>query len=849
MIGVALRSLAERRLRTALTAVAILLGVAMIAGTYVQTDQIRAAFDDISETSYTGVDVAILPKEEFTGTFAPVEPLSERLVTVAATVPGVDKVEGNLYETGSIVVDGRVVEPQFAPAIVSSMAHAPFDQLRVTAGRRPARPGEVVVDEKTATDEKLELGQRVGVTTRTGEQAARVVGFVRFGDVASVGGATFVGASLDDVQRWFDRHGRVTEIVASADAGVSPSELARRLREAIPLFVDVKTGRRTIEDTSQEINDAMGFLRPALLAFAGAALLVGAFIIFNTFSITVAERTREFAMLRALGSTRGQIVRWVTFEALVLAVIASVLGLLAGLGFARLLGALFDAAGWGIPRGAMELAPRTIVVALSVGIGVTLLAALVPAIRATRVPPVVAMQEGAAPTAPRHPRIRAAATTLVALLGLALLLQGLLGGGAASARLAAMGAGTMLVFVGVAMSSRYIVRPLAALAGWPMERLGPVTGEIARENATRNPARTAVTAASLMVGLGLVVFVAVFAAGLKDSLTGSFDERVRADYVVTSSNAAAPLPAQAREQLQAVPGQSSTAAQYIDQVEVNGKPVNAVTDVLNGLDPATLSAVYSFDWRSGSDADIARLTGPSALVEEQFAKQHGVGVGERFRLTGPTGRSVVFTAVGEYRDPVLLQGLVVNQTQFRRLSAATDPFSFLVKTDGSAGVEQRLDDALAAFPTAKLRTVDEYRDFIIGRVDQIIYLLYALLAMSLVISLFGIANSLFLSIHERTRELGLLRAIGATAGQVKQLIRYESVITAVIGGLLGTAIGVLFAWLTTFALEDLGLGFAVPVVQLVVLLVVAVVVGIIGAVAPARRAARIDVLRAIAAGE
>jgi putative ABC transport system permease protein len=849
MIDTALRSMAQRKLRTALTAIAILLGVAMIAGTYVQTDQIRTAFDEITETSYLGVDVTISPRQEFSGTFAPTEPLSERLVAEAATVPGVDKVEGQLFDSGSLVVDGKILEPTFAPTIVSSVSHPPFDVMNVQSGRRPQRRGEVVVDETVFREQHLRLGQQVGVTTRTGQKRARVVGAIRFGDVSSVGGATFVGASLDDVQRWFDRQGRVTEIVISADQGVSPSELKRRLQRAMPFGVDIRTARQTIDDTSDDIDDAMGFLRPALLAFAGAALLVGAFIIFNTFSITVAERTREFAMLRALGATRGQVLRSVAVEALVLGVVASALGLVAGLGFALTLGALFDAAGFGIPTGDMQLAPRTILIALIVGIGVTLIAALVPAVRATRVPPVAAMQqEGAAP-APRRPRLRAAAATLVVLAGLALLLQGIFGGGAATARLGAMGTGTLLVFVGVAMSSRYIIGPLASLTGWPLRRLGDVTGELARENATRNPGRTAVTAAALMVGLGLVVFVSVFAAGLKDSLEGSLDDRLRADYIITNQNASAPLPAQAKRPIEETAGPGSATAQYLDQVEVNGKNVNAVTDALNGMDPGTLLSVYSFEWLEGSDDAVASLAGPNALIEEQFSKQHGIEVGDRFRLTGPTGRSALFTAVAEYRDPQLLQGVVVNPAQFQRLSAATDPWAFIVKADGGEEVQDQLSDALTAFPTAKVRTVAEYRDLIVGQLDQVIYLLYALLAMSLVISLFGIANSLFLSIHERTRELGMLRAIGATARQVRQLIRYESVITAVIGGLLGTVIGVLFGWLTTFALEDLGLGFSVPYLQLVMFLLLAIVVGIIGSIAPARRAAKLDILRAVGAGE
>ena len=848
MTAVALRSMGQRKLRSALTAVAILLGVAMIAGTYVQTDQIRTAFEDITHTTTSGVDASIAPRTAFTSSYGTLDLVDASIVQRIARVPGVNRAEGQLFQSGSLVVDGKAVEPQFAPAIVVSAAGPPFDPLQVVSGRRPSARGEVVVNRKLAADEHMAVGRRVGVATRTGIHQARLVGIVNYGDVASLGGATMIVAPLADVQDWYELPGKVTGIVASADTGVTAEALVRRLQDVLPRSLEVKTGEQSATDQANEINDAIGgFLTPALLAFSGAALLVGAFIIFNTFSITVAQRSREFALLRSLGATRRQVLAAVAAEALLLGAAASVAGLAVGLGFARTLGAMFDAAGMGIPRGDMRLEPRTIIVGLSVGIGVTLLAALIPAIRATRVPPVAAMREQATAEPPPAGRRRRIATGLVGVAGLVLLAQGLFGGGPASSRLSAMGAGVVLVFVGVALMARYVVRPLAALVGWPLERLGHTTGELARENATRNPARTAITAAALMVGLGLVVFVAVFAAGLKDSLVGSIDERVRAELVV-SSDTVAPIPRAAGELVDRLPGVAKASPQYVDQVEVDGRKSNAITDVVNGVEPLALRDAYRFEWVEGSDADLQRVTGTSALVEEQFAKTHGIDVGESFRVTGPSGRTAVLTAIGEYRDPQILAGFVVARDEFESLSAARDPFAYfitLLEGGNPAGAKATLEGALAAFPNATIRTRAEYGDWLNGQLDQVVYLLYALLAMSIVISLFGIANSLFLSIHERTRELGMLRAIGATAQQVRRLIRYESIITSVIGGLLGIAIGIAFAWLTTFAVKDLGVGFTVPIGQLAVCLLLAVVVGALGAVLPARRAARLDILRAI----
>jgi putative ABC transport system permease protein len=848
MTALVLRGLAQRRLRSALTALAILLGVAMIAGTYVQTDQIRTAFDDIQQTANQGTDAVIQPKRKFGGTFAPGRALSERVVTQVSDVPGVAQAAGQLVESGALVADGERLAGNFAPSMVISTAGAPFDPTTPVQGRQPTAPGEIAVISQTAEKEHLRVGQRIGLATRTGVKDVTIVGVFDYGDVASIGGATVITATLPQVQRWFDREGQVTSVVAAAEDGVSAEKLAADIRTVMTDDVDVKTGTAAAQQQADEINDSIGgFLTPMLLALAGAALLVGAFIIFNTFSITVAQRTREFALLRALGSTRRQIVAAVVGEALVLGAAASALGLMGGLAFAKALGALFDAAGWGIPRAGMELAPRTIAVSLSVGIGVTLVAALAPALRATRVSPVQALA-GSAPASRRARRLAPWIAAIVSALGLALLLSGLFGDGAATARMGSMAGGAVLVFVGISLIARHIVRPVAALAGWPLERLFHTPGRLARENAMRNPGRTAATSSALMVGLALVVFVAVFAAGMKTTVNGAFDRLVHADVMVTSESFE-PLPNKVGDAIAGVPGIRAATPQFVDQVEVDGRPSSSTVDILNGLEANQLAPVYGFHWlEGGTDALLARLTGTAAVVEEQFAKTHGIAIGDDFIVQTPTGARVHLQAIGEYRDPTLMQGIVVDQETFVRASAVPDPYSYLIRISdrtNPVAVRNAVSAALADFPAAKVQTTDEYRDEIAAQLDQMVYLLYALLAMSVVISLFGIANSLFLSIHERTREFGLLRAIGATRGQVQRVVRYESVITAFIGGLLGIAIGVLFGFLMTAALADLGLTFSVPVVQLVGFLVLAVVVGVIAAVVPARRGSHVDVLKAL----
>jgi putative ABC transport system permease protein len=848
MTGVALRGLGERKLRSALTAIAILLGVAMIAGTYVLTDQIRSGFDDLVHTTYGGVDVEVAPKESFTSQFSQGKPLRESLVGDIRAIPGVAKVEGDLWASAALVVDGELKKPAGGGGtILATASSEPFKPVSNVDGRMPQRSGEVALLRSTAEKYGLEPGDTLGIVTRDRTRQVMVVGAYDFGS-ASAGGTDVVSAPLADIQRWFDHRGEVTTINVAAEEGVTPETLARRVRAAVPTGLQVRTGEAAADENAAEINDQIGsFLTPALLAFAGAALLVGAFIIFNTFTITVAERTREFAMLRTLGATRAQILGAVALEALVIGVVASASGLLLGLGFAKALAAMFEAVGLGLPTGGMELAPRTLVLSLGVGIGVTQLAALSPARRATRVPPIAALQGQVEQR--HHRRWLPWISAAVALFGVAMLVAGLLGAGPAASRLSMMGAGVILLFVGVALSARWFVRPLAGAIGWPLERLFAEPGLLARENAMRNPGRTATTAAALMVGLGLVVFVAVFANGIKASFDKTVERVVAADLIVRSETMQ-PIPAGAGSVVQGSPDVSASTGVLIDQVKVNGKGSSAITDIINGVAPANFAQLYGVEWVDGNDQVLARLRGDTAIVEQQFAKTHDVGVGDSYRIETPSGGTARLRVLGVYRDPQLLQGTIVPQALFNRISAARDPwmiFAAVRQGVDEEAAKQHVAAALADIPTATVESQAGYADAVSGQLDQFIYLLYALLAMSIVISLFGIANSLFLSIHERTREFGLLRAVGATKAQVRRMVRYESVITAVIGGLLGTAIGVLFALLVTTSLDDLGLGFDPPLRQLAIFLVLAVLVGVVAAVVPARRSARMQVLDALRA--
>ncbi len=849
MTRLVLRGLGAHKLRSTLTSIAIILGVAMMSGTFVVSDQITNAFSTIFQTAFKGTDVFLEHRQVFTPQNGGGDqgPLPASLIARVRAVPGVADAEGQIQSLGALVVNGHYVSSVGgAPNIVFSVLPKPFNQNVLTSGRFPSAHGEIAVDTKLAGDHHLHIGQTLGLATPAGLEPVRVVGVFNFANSASLGGATISTITFADAQAWFDRAGRASVIVVSADHGVSPVDLKRRIIQAVPHYVETLTGteaaREATQNTAGSINS---FLTPALLAFAGAAVFVGAFIIFNTFSITVAQRMREFALLRTIGATRRQVMRAVLGEALVVGVVASVIGLLAGVGFAKLLNWLFGQVGFGLPLAGISIAPRTVIVPLGVGVSITVLAALVPALRATRVPPIAALREGATLPPSRFTRFIPYLAALMLLGGLAAVVQGFSSNGAASTKLIKLALGAVLVFLGTAMASRYLIRPLAGVLGWPLQRFARAPGTLARENATRNPTRTATTASALMIGIGLVVFVAVFANGFKETFLGALHRSVNADLIITSRSQGQVLPVDATAAAASSP--SVSVASGISAAEV--KIGNGGTDTANGIDPATLTRVYRFQWqRGGSDALLPQLANDGAVVEEQFAKSHNLSPGDSFRVTSATGARLTLHVLGQYKDPVLFGGFVVDGATSSRL--ATDPGLQVLLVRYAPGVtptvgQPAVTRAMHAYPDAKVQTTAAYEQSVSDQINQLLYLLYVLLAMSVVISLFGIVNTLALSVFERTREIGMLRAIGTSRRQVRRMIRYESVITAIIGGVLGIVLGVVLAWIVTQGLKDQGIVFAVPWGQVIVSLVVAALAGVVAAALPARRASRLDVLEAL----
>lgn len=850
MTALTLRAMASRKLRTALTSIAIILGVAMISGTFVLTDTINRTFDDIFEAGNAGIDVAVTPRtiEGLDGAQGPTLALPADLVERVAAVDGVAFAEGAV--TGDVSIrdkDGDAIGrgvPNFAASTVSDA----FTAFRYVEGRAPRTPREAALDAGTAEKQGFAIGDQVMVVGAEGATRYRVVGIAKYGNVDSLAGASFVLMTLPEAQRVTGQPGEVNEIDVAAADGVSREELkARVAAELRGEPVAVRTGREQADKQSRDLKENLSFLRTALLVFGGIAVFVGAFVIYNTFSITVAQRTRELALLRTIGASRRQILASVALEAALIGLVASVLGMLLGLLLAPALTGLFGAFGFDLPTGGSVIRARTVIVALVVGTLVTVLASFAPALRATRVPPIAAMREGLSEPERRRRRPWVALALLAA--GFVLLLVGLFGDGSGGQAASLLGLGAAVVFLAVALLSPRLVRPLAAGIGRPLQRVFGLSGRLARENATRNPARTAVTAAALMIGVALVAFVSIFAAGLSGSVDASVDRAFAGDLAIMSTDGFSPVPEGVQRAVAEVPGVGPVAAFRFGQGKVQG--VSGAPFVI-GIDPE-VARTYKATWREGDDALLGRLGRDGALVDARSALGEGRRVGDRIEVLAPTGVRRVYTVRGlldEGEFGVLGGGMVVSTQAMVEDFGVRRPTLLSLGYDGSrpAGAVRRDVDRLlqARFPNAEAQTRDELKESRSDLINQLLGLIYALLALSVVVSLFGIVNTLALSVFERTRELGMLRAIGTTKRQVRRIVRLEAVITSLIGASLGVVLGVLFALLVSRPLEEEGFVLTFPVATLVILLMLSAVAGIVAAIMPARRASRLDVLEALA---
>jgi putative ABC transport system permease protein len=850
VIRVALRGLLGRKLRTALTALSIVLGVAMVSGTYILTDTINKGFSTIFTQSYKNTSAVITARSTIsnsnsnaalTGGF-PASVLSR-----VRALPDVGAAEGSVNDTARIVGrNGKTVTTHGAPALAFSVdpRNQRFNPLTLVAGAWPSGAGEVAIDSAVAKKQHYQVGDTIGIIARGPEQRYRVSGIAKFGSVASIGSATMAIFDLQTAQRLFNKGGRFDIVRVAAKNGVSDARLAAEIARVLPSTARVRTTSAEVKQETKNVG-FVGFVQKFLLAFAGVALFVGAFVIFNTLSITVAQRMREFATLRTLGASRRQVLRLVLIEGLVTAAVAAVLGLFLGFGLAVGLDRLMSSIGISLPKSATVFATRTIVVSIVLGIVITLLASLRPALRATRVPPIAAVREGATLPPGRLAFLGPPLKAIVAALGVALLLYGFFVHHISTAQhLVAMGAGALLLFVGVALISAWLVRPLAAVLGWPATKIGGSAGRLARSNAIRNPGRTASTAAALMIGIALVTFVAVLAAGIRSTVHNTLKQTFVGDYAVTAPDGFTPFAPASERALAHLPSVTAISGERVGDGRAFGKVVQV--SGVNG----EIGDVVHIDWVEGSNRTPALLGSRGAILEKDFAIHRHVPVGDRFTLQTPSGKRLGLVLRGIYKapkGPPAFGSVIISQRTFDAVyPQPTNLFEFVnIRGGATPANTATLKQALAPFPDVKLQTESQFRKNQAQFIDQLLMLLYVLLALSIIISLFGIVNTLVLTVFERTREIGMLRAIGMTRRQTRRMIRHESVITALIGATLGLALGFFLAFLVTQALKKDGIGFVVPTASIIAFVIAAIIAGLIASILPARRAARLNVLEAL----
>ncbi len=852
MRHVIIRGFLSRKLRSSLTALAIVLGVSMIVGSSVLTGQIKGAFDGIFLESRKTTDVVLTQATRFKDNQGQATvPFAQDVLAKVQAVAGVQKAVGSVTSIAAvpIVITKGKPEPLKsaggAPALGFSLKGAPFDTGTITAGRAPRQNGEVALEERTAAKKDVRVGAHLELATSSGVRPVTVVGLFHF--AATVGGATTTIVTLADGQAWFDRTGKFDEIDVQAASGVSASELRDRIRAALP-DMTVRTGVEQAKQESADVGSFVDVLGYALLAIGFASAFAGAFIIFITFWITVGQRIRELALLRTLGASRRQILASVLAEALLVGVISSAAGIVAGLGIAKAIAALFDALGFGLPVGAMHLSGGTVVVAFLIGTGVTLGASLAPALRSTRIPPVAAIRAGA--TLPpgwvsRHAKVL---SVIVFTLGVGLVVFGIFGASGTSAILSSIGFGALVSLVGVALTAQLVIPRLARIIGAPGVWWGGIPGRIARENAERNPSRTAITSAALMIGIFMITFVAVFAAGLQKNISDVLGSDIKASFFVASGGvvggggASGFSPAVADE-LRVVPGVASVSPTTFIAAQIAG----TTTDLVVSTAAPAFPDAYRLQWVSGSDALVRGLGRTDAIIDADSAKSDHLAVGSSLTIHNRAGVSATFTVRGIAKTSSLVQGLLISPEAAVPLQERSGvAFMFVVTKPGAneAAVRSGLESAAAkADPLLQVQSNQDVIDQATTQINQITIPLYALVAVIFLIAIVGIVNTLLLSVFERTREIGLLRAVGTTRRQVRRMVRYESVITSLIGAALGVLVGIGFGALIITRLGDIP--FTVPVVQLALLFIIAFVAGVLAAILPAHRAARLNVLEAL----
>ena len=844
------RNIAATKGRLLLMLLSIVLGVSFVSGSFLLADSLRSIFSEITETAFAGVDAQVRGVEdELATSFEPLR-FSDDVVDQVVSLPEIELAEPSLsavFQVFTVAEDGSNNRPQGPPVFAGSWAgESEVSAFNLREGTAPAG-AQIAIDSTQAEVHELAVGDSIRVSGPGLEDFLDVTvsGIVTFGETEALGGAYFNLFDLPTMQQLMGAEGLIDGILLNGDDGLSNAQLLSAVEAAIgdQPDLEVVAGTTLADEQSGDFNEIIDILGYVLLGFALVVLFVSIFIIYNTFAILISQRIRQFGLLRSIGMTGSQLSRIVLIEALIIGVIASVLGLIGGIGIAELLKLLFAAGGGEFPDGPLIFKPRTIIIVFGLGIGVTVGSALLPAFASQRIPALAALRDGAAARQSSRSR-RILIGGLVTAAGAALLLLGLFGDVATTPRLASLGFGAILLFIGVAALSVLFASAVTRAIGKPIEAVTGLTGRLGRDNASRNPQRTAATATALMIGLALITGVLVLTESLRSSFDKILDEAVAADLFVYDDNQQFPFASSALERLDALPEIADVAGVADLKVEIDGEVESASGfDVITEdrvLDPKLTEGTYA----AGTDG---------VLLFRDEAEERGLGVGDSVNVRFEDDFSGDFRIVGLFDDNALFGTDWIFDRAFTSQRQNQDAVLFAGATiaDGVdiAQGQAAAEAAVASFPQLAIENNAEFKETQEGQINSILYLVFGLLALCIIVAFIGIVNTMALSILERTREIGLLRAVGTSRRQLRSMVRWEAMIVGVFGALLGVVLGLVIGIAAVTAIPDSFISeVSIPWVWAIIFMVIGGLLGMLAAFFPANRAANMNVLDAISAG-
>jgi putative ABC transport system permease protein len=825
--------------------IAIVLGVAFVVGSFVLADSMRSGFNTLFSDAYANTDLQVRTALAFgeTDPTQPRDPVPAELVDTVAATPGVADADGVLQRTAQIIApDGEAVTTGGAPMFGASWDSTDEDEtIEIRDGAPPNGPDQAAIDKNTADENDLEVGDTVDVVTTTGRHTFTLSGTVGLGNTDGFGGATFVLWDPATAATVLGAEGVYDAIDIRVAEGEDVAAVQQRIAEAIPDNTEVVDQETLIDESNSQINEFVGPIGTGLLIFAFITAFVSAFLINNVFAITIGQRLRELALLRAVGGAGRQVRRLIVVEAFVMSVIATIVGIFAGIGVAKLILAIFNAAGAGFPAFGIVLKPTAVVMAFLVGVGITVLAVLLPARRASRIPPVAAMRPELGFDALSTKRLVAGTVTMI--VGAVMFLIGLLARpGGTPGLIALAGGGALLLFLGTASISSTVAKPVTKLLGWPVAKVYKAPGQLAAENAGRAPRRTSATVAALMIGVALVSASAVFASSLRTTFEKVMDRGVTADWVVTADGFAL-LPDVIAQTLADVPELSAVTGVRSASVEIDGD-----TKQFGAAEPVALEQLVNVGLEDGSWEGLQE---GGIFVHNDPAEDLGLEVGDTVEATFQNGEVRELPVAGIFSDAALIGNWLMSSTELEEIvSGEQNDFFVAMKTADDVSEDdarQAIENALVEYPQAKIETADQFKDSQAEQIDQLLVIITVLLGFAIIIAVLGISITLGLAVFERTREIGLMRAVGMTKRQTRRMVRWEAIIVSTFGAIVGIVLGTLIGIALSYAVPDTiieGISFSVRTI--IYILIGAVVAGFIAAFYPSAKASRMDVLEAIA---